>query len=456
MISLTMRLPVAGLLALLLLGAAGCSSQGATQRPAAQGGSGWELALVRNGDLYMVTKPGGPQRRLTHGLAASEPVFSPDGRFIAFLAGFEPAKGYGRLEIVSTSGRLSRLRSATMAFPGQFAWNPRTDVLAVWGGRLSLLQPSGGGETVVRAGRVGSFAWAPDGTGYAYSLTPPSPGAPPADSLYAKTGTAKARLLVTAPATGGLEIAGYWPDGKGVLYWNDPLHSASLAADGLVLSSLPLAGGRPKNLATTLPYPTWVQPNGPGRVLIVAGAGRIAWSGKELEACDVAAGVCTALNTGQGSVAIDPAGTRGSAEIAWVLAKDLGGNTWGFASPTGLAAWNRTRVLRVAFDGKGAQPPLVVARGDVFDPVWGKAARELAYVQEGAVWLWRGGSPTRLAALAPLNASTQSYYGYQSYSGEFAWFAGAPSSRQARPAQGRRRRLGAERSAARQPRRTRS
>jgi hypothetical protein len=131
-------LPV-GLLAALAVGPAGCgAARASASHPATRRGAptkpAWELALVRHGDLFLVTAQTRTPRRLTAGLAASYPLFSPDGRYVAFLDGQDPLDGKARLAVVGTDGQGLRIfRSPKAAFPGFYAWNPTQDVLAAWG-----------------------------------------------------------------------------------------------------------------------------------------------------------------------------------------------------------------------------------------------------------------------------------------------------------------------------------
>jgi TolB protein len=412
----------------LLLAAAGCGAPSATKSPGPDRRSpaGWELAVVRNGDIFLVTKPAGPAARLTDGLHASDPRFSADGRYIAFLdGGLAAPSSQDRLGVVGADGKGLRLLKLPQTIqPQDFAWNPKRDILAVWGGSLAMLRPGDSPQVVVRPkGTVSTFAWAPDGQGYAYTVTPPTEDFPNAtDKLYAVADKAPGNLLVTSPNYSGLELQGYWPNGQGLLYWVDPLHSASLAADGLGLESLSLAGGQPKNLATTLPYPSWVQPGGQTSVVLVAGPGRQTWTQKQLERCDPATGSCAALNTGAGQVALDPAGTA-SGNIAWVTATDLGGSGWGeVSSQAGLTKWQGTRTLYVGFDGKGAQEAKLVAKGDVYDPQFSPDGRSLLYVQANELKLWRSGRGAETLADLPQGQVTD-YYGFRSYS-QFAWYPG--------------------------------
>ncbi len=85
----------------------------------------------------------------------------------------------------------------------------------------------------------------------------------------------------------GIVIASWWPDGRGLVFWLDPLHSASFAAEGLPLVSLALGGGESKLLATTLAYPGWLSAGPGNRLALTEGAGRIEWNSKYLAVCDL-------------------------------------------------------------------------------------------------------------------------------------------------------------------------
>jgi hypothetical protein len=80
---------------------------------------------------------------------------------------------------------------------------------------------------------------------------------------------------------GPLELFGTSPDGKWVLFAIDPQNSASLAADGLTLQAVPVAGGKPRVVATGLvadDYRTWCG----GRLVMTAGGDRVAANHKWL------------------------------------------------------------------------------------------------------------------------------------------------------------------------------
>ena len=73
---------------------------------------------------------------------------------------------------------------------------------------------------------------------------------------------------------GPIDLYGTSPDGKWVLFAVDPQNSASLAADGLTLQAVSVAGGRPRVVATGLlaaDYRAWCD----GKLVLTAGGDRI-------------------------------------------------------------------------------------------------------------------------------------------------------------------------------------
>jgi hypothetical protein len=74
---------------------------------------------------------------------------------------------------------------------------------------------------------------------------------------------------------GPIMLEGMSPDRRWVLFAIDPMSSASLAADGLTLKVVPVAGGRPRTVASGLlsdDYRAWCG----GKLVMTAGGDRIA------------------------------------------------------------------------------------------------------------------------------------------------------------------------------------
>ncbi len=404
-----------------------------------------ELAFVtggRTGALYVLSGKG--VRRVAS--AASQPAWSPDGRWLAFLQGDSTTAPTVRILESNGHDAHSAIPGAVVAlgfgFSG-FAWSPKADVLA-----LAKPIPVGGLWAVPASGsparqlaatgtQVGSLAWSPDGRQIAYNVTLPSHHPiTRSDALYtvSATGGRPVRRFVAKAA--GIVVAGWWPDGKGLLFWTDPQHSASLAADGLTLYSLPLAGGAPRPLTTTLPYPDWVV-SSQRSVLLVSGAGRIVWYQKTVSACAPASGVCHPLPLAPGTVSLDPAWSPRTGQLAYVRALSRGDTwTWGSCpactaaavqqtvAARSMAAWLRTRTLWVASPSGGGAREVRQAGVGVYAPMWSRGGHHLLYVRDNALWLVnvRGGAPVRLAGPLLPQWAPFGYYGRMGWSQMLAWY----------------------------------
>lgn len=222
----------------------------------------------------------------------------------------------------------------------------------------------------------------------------------------------------------GIILAGWWPDGKGLLYWVDPSHSASLAVDGLGLFSLRLGDTKPKALTNSLVNPQWLSFSPQGRLLLVKGGGRTVWAGKSLAVIDVQAESVQDLKNPAGSVSLDPSFSPDGRRIAFVAAKDLGNNVWGFKNPQELAAWVATRTIWIEdADGTNAHP-VTSAGGGVYQPLWSKDGSRLLYVRDNALWMVEaeGGAPARVVDLLPTQKDLFGFYGFVTFSDQVAWF----------------------------------
>lgn len=285
---------------------------------------------------------------------------------------------------------------------------------------LWLVSPLGSLRRVAIA--AASIAWAPDGMALAYSLTLPFHNpltrSDALDTVSARGGAPTRRFVARDD---GIQVAGWWPTGRGVMFWRDPLHAASIAADGLDLYTLPF-GGTPRRLGHTLTAPDALAWSPSGRdLLLVTGGGREAWHDKVLTLCAAPTGGCHSLWRHAREVALDPAWAPQGRRIAFVAARDLG-PVAGFGTARTLMSWVQTRTLWVT-DMRGRAAQVHAAGRGVYAPEWSHDGRELLYVRGSALWLIQphAGLPVKIADLSLSSPSMSAGYGYLPWSIAFAW-----------------------------------
>jgi TolB protein len=249
------------------------------------------------------------------------------------------------------------------------------------------------------------------------------------------------RTVYTLADYGYAVLAGWWPDGKGLLFWNDPAGSASIAADGLALDSLELSDMKLRSLATTLVYQDWVAWSPDGRtVAVVAGGDREIWySAKHVELCAMPAATCHAVALpsdplpSDDIMSLDPAWSA-TGSFLYVLAPAVGpgpasgpttkGGGWDPSGPwtsQNVAAWyGAQRLFSTGPTGAGAQ---VLAGAGVGAHNPAPTSHGLLYVQDGNLrYLPAGARPVTVASgLSSPGAYANNYYGYIAWSEDFAW-----------------------------------
>jgi dipeptidyl aminopeptidase/acylaminoacyl peptidase len=176
--------------------------------------------------------------------------WSADGRYLAYgdgavvpATGGTPAHPLGRLQPGWGTGS-----------PG-WVWSPNGHRLAgvtaagavlVGGPGISRqrLFPDGWGAT--------SVAWSPTGSSVAVSRSLYTKSPPPYHQeiwlLDLRSGARTMLLRERKPDLAPPWLSGFSPDGRWLLAWEDEQNSASLAADGVPLVAVPVAGGRPATI----------------------------------------------------------------------------------------------------------------------------------------------------------------------------------------------------------------
>lgn len=224
-------------------------------------------------------------------------------------------------------------------------------------------------------------------------------------------------------------MAAFWPDGKGLLFWDDPLYSASLAADGLPLESV-APGGRPRTLATTLVQRSLLAfvPGG-GAVALQEGGDRYEMGGdKHVEVCALASARCTALGRPKGTVGLDPAWV-GPDELAFTVAAASGRYQEGRFRFASMAAWDGTHVLYAGpATGGAAHRERAAGRGVVEVEADPSTGTELL-VEGGELFVDPVGArrPTQVSGPLLAERAPIGYYGEVDWSATFAWSALAPT-----------------------------
>jgi Tol biopolymer transport system component len=400
------------------------------------------LAFVSSGRLYVLDgsakgRPATPHAAAAAGGAAvpagaAAPAWSPDGRWLAFLV--VPPSSYpvvsdltGTLWLANADGGAAR---PVLANAGPFSWSPTSDVLAATvtnqaTGRSWLCELRPGANPHLVPGVSGPAVWSPDGRHLAFTVI----------LSDAKRGFYGSKLE-TIPATGGtpvvrrtssqaaLLVAGWWPDGQGLMAWADEQGSASLAADGQSLLSFPLESGRPVTLGFTLLFPSVLATSPAQRLVAVDNGGdRVLWDDKTILLCAPAGG-CTGLPGGMPRATnLDPALSPAGPALAFVHADAALSRKQTFDQKS-IAAWYATRSLWLYLPG-GQAHPIGNAGTEVADPTWSADGKLLMYVRDDGLWLINpfGGSTARAVPIVGklFSGAWPNYYADIDWQDQFAW-----------------------------------
>ncbi len=355
------------------------------------------LAYVSRGSLYVLD--GSRVVPVTAG-GASAPAFSPDGRWLSYAY-------RGRVGLAHSDGTHPRALRAPSA-----SWLPNGELRA--GASLYRVAPNG---SPVRVGPApaGLVAWAADGSRYAFVVS--RGGRNGVELLQAAdtpTGPRTTWLRVPqrftarsgyeSPAIANVVVL---PGRRGLLVALDPLHSASIAADGVPVYALAAPGASLRKLGTTV-YGTASVAG--GRFALGGGFDRYAWRTKHVLTCTVRR--CVPLPSPKGVLTLDPA-LSPNGTLAYVTARQESADD--FFQRT-LRRWYATRRLRV---GDREIPGSAGAAA----PTWSRDGKSLLFVKDDFLWLLPrvDAKPVRVAGpLFPPDA-WPSYYGQVDWSQQFAW-----------------------------------
>jgi Tol biopolymer transport system component len=247
------------------------------------------LAYIQRGDLWVETLPDGKAQQLTTDGLHTQPRWSPSGEWLAYRDGDDQVwvtRSDGSDGHPLAEGRVSA-----------FAWAPGEDSLAyiLDDHELRLTGAGGTGDQTLVASeqsqQIHSLAWSPDGNWIAYELRERQGDQASYLGLWKIPVSGGGAVEITDTTdfemlAGIYQLAGWTSDGQSLIFWGgNPFFSASIAADGLPLIRVPAGGGEPQEVAqSALLYTDFVRldPSVSGRLAVVTGGGREAWTNKRL------------------------------------------------------------------------------------------------------------------------------------------------------------------------------
>ena len=374
------------------------------------------LAFVSRGNLWVLGGPDGSLRQVSHGGGASDPQFSPDGRWLAFAAS-------GRVWVAKSDGTAPRPVPGSRAGGGP-SWSPRGDLLAAG---VGIVEVTSRGAVHLLTWQTGDGTWSPDGSRVAFVTTRRK--AEWLDEIPARGGTPvvwyrspfhpaiPSQHLPEVPNL--ITIAAVLPDNSGLLYWFDP--DSADAADGQALYLIKAPGQRPIQVGATLTGPGSVAVGPAGEFAIVNGLNRYAWQTKTLELCSSVSGACARVRAPHRDVTLDPAWSPEGSMLAFVEAP--ASSAPGFYQNV-VARWYATHTLWILRRRGGAARRVPGSHGATA-PVWAADGKSLLYEADDALWLVPAlpGGPVKVAApLFPVG-NWPTYYGEVDWAQQFAWSA---------------------------------
>ena len=445
-----------------------------------------ELAFISREKLWVLDGGAGRLRRLPvpDGYAPSSPVFSHDGRWLAYVASrSQDSYGPSELWIAHANGTGAHVVSRLVVnlFVG---WSPSTDLVAVAAGEsryvpfgsptaLEVVSPGGlirtlltrsAQRTMMTRGAIWSAVWAPDGASLAVSTYSPELGAGTQIlDVPVAAGVRRALWLsIRNPQrlTGALscgrgcsanyaiaQLAGWWRK-WGIAFW---VFSSGMThnSDATPLAVIARPGGAPRVIAQTLSDGTTdaVDAGLRGELAVVStttSAGREYAVGKTVKRCSPRTLGCAAVPgastwtgrqlscrpcfgapaTGPGSaVSLDPAWSPDGTLLAYAKAPAYR------AAAVPTLRWYRAHQLYVWNARTGTTHRVGSISGSSV-PTWSGDGDSLLYVSADGLWLADAATGNTVEIEHPLYseatwtaaaASSLSYYGQIPWSRQFSW-----------------------------------
>jgi hypothetical protein len=424
-----------------------------------------ELAVVSQGKLWALDGAKGSVAELPvpPGQVPSSPSFSFDGRWVSYITTRQTASGLTRAVWAARSDGQDARLLATFAGPPALVigWGPGHDVLAfvtaanhdiyappseVW-----LWAPGTGARVVARAPEVTGGAWALDGTSLAVMSDTDIPrtvshwdATITTYGLSGGTGRVWLKLSVTAsaatgnissvPEAGGLrDVAyvvpmGWWPRwgiGYAVIQGNpgSPFDS-SVRNNGLLLETIAGPRARSHVLGSVLV-------DGADGPIAASAGGQLAitlnsfaepiWQHQQAERCLLVTFRCVPLPEPAATVSMDALWSPDGSKLSFVVGRSSTASGFDQAQVEG---WCNALALDIYDPKTGAVGRLAQGTGAVV-PLWSTNCKDLLFVRDDGIWIWRGllGTPVDVARpLFPTN-NWGAFYGQVQWADQFSWWS---------------------------------
>ncbi|WP_029420784.1 hypothetical protein [Alicyclobacillus macrosporangiidus] len=372
---------------------------------------GFRIAIIDSkdsvsaGHLYTVIgRLEDPAHAMTYSIMDSvlRAQFSPDGKWLTVVTTTSGQSPQYSLWLVSSDGKQKDHISVPQA-PLTGEWVPNIDVYVFGVGR-ELLAIEPGDETPHRFGdmtgthtQVRDVHFSPNGRYAALLLyatpTRATPNSPPDDFDIVEL-----RDLVSGQITDlfqsntseGIRLGPWAADSQSFFYWLDPLHSASLIADGTTLSQMDLQG-HTHTITTTLTetgllYPNLIMktvlPYGEGNAVLQTGTGREVFKDKWIGFYQN--GHITEIPKVQNQVGLSPTVTTDGSLIAFAAGPSLS-SQWG--SDQRFHDWKNSFVLDVYNTNTKKLDTIQAAGTGVQTPIFTSDSKHVIFVKEDGLWL---------------------------------------------------------------------
>jgi dipeptidyl aminopeptidase/acylaminoacyl peptidase len=404
------------------------------------------VAYILGGDVWVKQLPQGQAQRLTRDGRNRRPSWSPSGEWLAFLKNTE--SGSGTLWVSRADGGEQQALGHLPA--GDFAWSPVDDRLAFAGNGIQVWHPGSAEPQVIvdtrqptpdtppRSLSATAPVWSPDGHWLAYVWQEHT-----ADQIRqsirkvpSEGGDATELYTSEMPDTGELIAAGWL--GDRVLFWQAPILSASILADGVPLYAVPAHTSAAPDNATTdstlddhridvvadvdvvadavLVHPDFVaiKPAGDPAVAIVEGSYRATWTDKTLLLVEAEGSRKTLSIPGQ--AVASPSWSPDAQKLAYTAMPDTGDLVGGEAARSGMM---QRRIWMLETDDS---MPHQVTNDDSFrdeSPRWTRDNTHLVFARldsENFASLWLididGGEPQLIVDELTPTPEWFGYYGH--------------------------------------------